>query len=242
MKKIFYAGDSISAHNDITQYPQAGLPQGLELYIQKDIKIFNHAMNGRSTKSFIDQGRLAAIEKDIEGGDFFFLQFGHNDEKKYDPSRYTEPFGSFKENLKKYIAVARNAGATPVLITPLERRCFKDPWTLGPGEHADYVAGMKEVALEEGVALIDLYTKSRRLMEEAGAVETTKWFMHLEKGKYASCPEGKVDDSHLKLEGAIVFAGLIAEGLKELGGIYAELLVDGIGRVAEEKFNRIVEG
>ncbi len=242
MKKIFYAGDSISAHNDITQYPQAGLPQGLELYIKKDIKIFNHAMNGRSTKSFIDEGRLAAIEKDMEWGDFFFMQFGHNDEKKYDPARYTEPFGSFKDNLKKYIAVARNAGATPILITPLERRCFADAWTLGPGEHADYVAGMKEVAAEEQVALIDLYTKSRKLMEEAGAVETTKWFMHLEKGKYASCPEGKVDDSHLKHEGAIVFAGLIAEGLQELGGIYAELLVEGIGTIAEEKYDKVIEG
>lgn len=241
MKKIFYAGDSISAHNDITKYPQAGLPQGLELYIHKDIKIFNHAMNGRSTKSFIDEGRLAAIEKEIESGDFLFLQFGHNDEKKHDPARYTEPFGSFKENLKKYIETARKAGATPVLITPLERRCFADAWTLGPGEHVDYVAGMKEVAAEEGVALIDLYTKSRKLMEEAGAVETTKWFMHLEKGKYASCPEGKVDDSHLKLEGAVVFAGLIAEGLQELGGMYAELLVEGIGETAEAQYDTVIE-
>ena len=241
MKKIFYAGDSISAHNSIVNYPQAGLPQGLELYIQKDIKIYNRAMNGRSTKSFIDQGYLDAIEKEIESGDFFFLQFGHNDEKKDDPTRYTEPVGSFKENLKKYIEVARKAGAIPVLVTPLERRCFVDAWTLGPGEHADYVAGMKEVAIEEGVALIDLYTKSRKLMEEAGAVETTKWFMHLEKGKYASYPEGRVDNSHLQHEGARIFAGLIAEGLQELGGIYAELLVDGIGVVAKAEYDNVIE-
>ena len=63
-------------------------------------------------------------------------------------------------------------------------------------------------------------------MEEAGAVETTKWFMHLAKGEYPAFPEGKVDNTHLKPEGARIFAGLIAEGLKELGGVYAELLVE----------------
>lgn len=241
MKKIFFAGDSICQHYDITKYPHAGLPQGLELYIKKDIKIFNHAMAGRSTKSFIDEGRLAAIEEEIETGDFFIIKFGHNDQKKEDPTRYTEPFGSYKENLRKYIEVARKVEATPVLVTPLERRCFVDAWSLAPSEHADYVAGMKEVAEEENVALIDLYTKSRELMEEAGAVETTKWFAHLEKGKYASCPEGKVDNSHLNHNGARIFAGVIAEGLAELGGSYAQLLVEGIGVVAEKKYDNITE-
>lgn len=239
--KIFYAGDSTCAQNDITTFPQTGLGQGLELYIKKEIKIYNHAMNGRSTKSFMDEGRLENIKREIASGDFLFIQFGHNDEKQYDKDRYTTPFGTFKDNLKTFIDVARNVEATPVLITPLERRCFEDAWKLGPGEHGEYVAGMKEVAAEEHVALIDLYTKSRAKMEDAGAVETTKWFMHLAKGEYPSCPEGKIDNTHLKQDGARIFAGLIAEGLKELGGVYAELLVDGIGQVAEEKYDKIIE-
>ncbi len=239
--KIFYAGDSTCAQNDITTFPQTGLGQGLELYIKKEIKIHNHAMNGRSTKSFIDEGRLAAIEQEIKNGDFLFIQFGHNDEKEFDETRFTTPFGTYKENLKIYINVARKVGAIPVLITPLERRCFVDPWTLGPGAHGDYVAGMKETAEEEGVALIDLYTKSRKQMEDAGAVETTKWFMHLAKGEYPSCPEGKIDDTHLKQDGARIFAGLIAEGLQELGGCYADLLVEGIDKKAEAKYDKIVE-
>jgi len=184
--KIFYAGDSTCAQNNITTFPLTGIGQGLELYVKKEIKIHNHAVNGRSTKSFIDQGRLAVIEREI------------------------------------------NAGAVPVLITPLERRCFEDAWKLGAGEHGDYVVGMKQVAEEEHVALIDLYTKSRAKMEEVGAVETTKWFMHLAKGEYPSYPEGKVDNTHLKPEGARIFAGLVAEGLKELGGVYADLLVEKI--------------
>lgn len=241
MTRIFYAGDSTCAHNDITTYPQAGLGQGLSLYVKKEIKIHNHAINGRSTKSFMDEGRLDAIAEEIQAGDFLIIQFGHNDEKEYDKARYTTPYGTFKDNLKVYINVARKAGATPILITPLERRCFVDAWKLGEGEHGQYVAGMKEVAAEEHVALIDLHEKSRIKMEEAGAVETTKWFMHLAKGEYLSCPEGKVDNTHLKHEGAVVFAGLIAEGLQELGGMYAELLVEGIGKAAEAKYDKVIE-
>ena len=139
--KIFYAGDSTCAHNDITTYPQAGLGQGLELYVKKEIKIHNHAMNGRSTKSFIDEGRLAVIEQEMSEGDFLLIQFGHNDEKEFDKARYTTPFGTYKEYLKIYIDAARKAGAIPVLITPLERRCFVDPWTLGTGAHGEYVPG-----------------------------------------------------------------------------------------------------
>ncbi len=239
--KIFWAGDSISAQYNITSFPLTGLGQGMEWYVKKEIKIHNHAVSGRSTKSFIDEGRLDAIEKEIAAGDFLFIKFGHNDEKEYDASRYTTPYGTYKENLKKFIEVARKAGATPVLITPLERRCFQDAWHLGKGAHADYVAGMKQVAEEEQVALIDLYTKSRAKMEEAGAVETTKWFMHLAKGEYPSCPEGKIDNSHLNQTGARIFADLIAEGLMELGGIYAELLVDGIGEVVTPTYDTVIE-
>lgn len=241
MTRIFIAGDSTNAQNDITTFPQTGLGQGLELYIKKEIKIHNHAMNGRSSKSFIEEGRLAAIEKELAAGDFLFIQFGHNDEKEFDPARYTTPHGTYKTCLKAYIQVARKAGATPVLITPLERRCFEDAWKLGPGEHAEYVSGMKELAEEEQVALLDLYTKSRARMEEAGAVETTKWFMHLAKGEYPSCPEGKVDNTHLKQEGARIFAGLIADELKRLGGIYGALVVEGYGKAVEAKYDTVIE-
>jgi len=240
MNNIYYTGDSINAHNSIVNYPQAGIAQALELYIKKDIKIYNRAMNGRSTKSYIDQGFLEAVSQELGEGDFLFVQFGHNDEKDYDPARYTEPFGSFKDNLRKFIRIARDAGATPVLVTPLERRCFADAWKLDIGAHGEYVQGMKEVAEEERVALIDLYTKSRELMEEAGAVKTTAWFMHLEKGKYLSYPEGKLDNTHLNHEGARIFAGLVAEGLYELGGIYKELLVEGIEAVLDGRVKGVI--
>lgn len=225
--KIYYAGDSTCARYSIVNFPQTGIGQGLELYVKPEIRIENHAVGGRSTKSFIDEGRLKVIEEEIREGDFLFIQFGHNDEKINDPARYTTPFGTYKENLKQYIQVARTAGAVPILITPVERRCFVDAWKLGEGEHGEYVAGMKQTAEEEQVLLIDLYSKSRAKMEEAGAVETTRWFMHLAKGEYPSCPQGVVDNTHLNQTGARIFAGLVAEGLKEAGGIYSELLVEG---------------
>ncbi|MCH5270985.1 MAG: rhamnogalacturonan acetylesterase [Lachnospiraceae bacterium] len=223
--RIFWAGDSTVQTNDITTYPQTGIGQVFSLYIEKDITICNHAKNGRSTKSFLDEGRLEPIAREIGEGDYLFIQFGHNDEKIQDPARYTEPFGTYKENLKLFIDTARSHGAKPVLITPLERRCFVDEKRLDAGAHGEYVAAMKETAEQENVPLVDLFSQSRKEMEKAGAEETLKWFMHLKPGEYASCPEGKEDNTHLKYEGAVKFAGLVAQGLKELGGEYKELLL-----------------
>ncbi len=226
MNTIYWAADSTVQTNNITTYPQTGIGQVFSLYIKEEYNVANHAKNGRSTKSFMDEGRLAAIDEKISEGDFLFIQFGHNDEKSQDPARYTLPFSSYKENLKTFIEVARKHGAHPVLITPLERRCFDADGRLGEGEHGEYVAGMKQVAEEMQIPLVDLYTMSRAALEEAGVEETVKWYMNLEPGKYASCPEGKIDNTHLRYEGAVTYAGLIANGLRELGGIYADLLVE----------------
>ena len=130
------------------------------------------------------------------------------------------------ENLKIFIDTARKHGAKPVLITPLERRCFVEEKHLGIGAHSDYVAAMKQTAAQQNVPLVDLYSYSRAELKKAGPEGSVKWFMHLTPGEYASCPEGKVDNTHLKYEGAVTFAGLIAKGLYELGGEYRELLLE----------------
>jgi len=226
MNIIYWAGDSTVQTNNITTFPQTGIGQVFSLYLKEGYSVSNHSRNGRSTKSFIDEGRLAAIDEQISEGDFLFIQFGHNDEKSEDPARYTVPGGSFNDNLRIYIDTARRHGAQPVLITPLERRCFGSGAKLGEGAHGPYVEAMKQVAQEENVPLVDLYTKSRELMNAEGAFVTMDWFMNLPPHAYKSCPEGKVDNTHLKYLGAVNFAGLIAEGLRELGGIYAEMVVD----------------
>lgn len=226
MATIYWAGDSTVAYNSILTYPQTGIGQAFSLFVKREVKIENHAMNGRSTKSFMEEERLSAIEERIGEGDFLFIQFGHNDEKKQDPARYTEPFGSFQANLETFIDVAESHGAYPVLITPLERRCFKEDGTLGAGEHTEYVEAMKQTAAKRSVPLVDLWARSRSLLKAAGPVESTKLYMHLEPGKYESHPEGLVDNTHLQYAGAVAYGKCVAEGLKELGGIYGDLLTE----------------
>lgn len=152
----------------------------------------NHAKNGRSTKSFIDESRLTPIYDKITAGDFLFIQFGHNDEKKNDPERYTDPHSDYMVNLEKFVNAARNKGAWPVFITPLERRCFIDEEHLDIGEHTDYVAAMKQTAENLNVPLIDLYSMSRTEMRKAGAEKTKEWYMHL-PGRCLSVSYGRAD-------------------------------------------------
>lgn len=225
MNTIFWAADSTVQTNNHTTYPQTGIGQVFSLFIKDDYYVENHAKNGRSTKSFIDEGRLDAIKERIGEGDFLFIQFGHNDEKNQDPARYTEPFSSYKENLRLFIETARQHGAHPVLITPLERRCFNEDGRLGAGAHGDYVAAMKQTAEECDVPLVDLYSMSRAALEKAGEKSSRKWYMYFPEGEYENHPEESLDNTHLRYDGAVNYAGMIAKGLEQLGGIYAEMLL-----------------
>lgn len=226
MARIYYAADSIVAQKNVFTYPETGIGQMLPLYLKRTVYLQNHAENGRSTKSFIDESRLAAIYNDIRQGDFLFIQFGHNDEKQADPNRYTEAYGDYQINLEKFVNVARNRGAHPVLITPLCRRQFDEGGTL-LDTHGEYPEAMRQLAKRLDVPLIDLCTLSYNAVSKAGDAASKKWFMNFPAGLYSNYPNGKEDNSHLRPEGAIYFAGMIAKELEKLGGIYADLLLEG---------------
>lgn len=226
MPKIYWAGDSTVKQNNFTTFPQTGIGQGMTLYLKKEILIDNHAENGRSTKSFIDEMRLEVIEKSLDEGDFLFIQFGHNDSKTEDPTRYAKAFGDYQKNLETFIHVAMVKKAHPVCITPLTRRWFTDEYTLEMNIQGDYPKAMQDTAKAMGVPCIDLYQKSRELLEQIGKTESQRFFMNFEAGLYENYPDGLVDNTHLRYDGAVIFASLIAKGLKELGGIYAGLLID----------------
>lgn len=227
MSTIYWAGDSTVQFNGILTFPQTGLGQVLPMYLKPEIRVENHAKNGRSTKSFIDESRLVPIYDRISEGDFLFIQFGHNDEKETDPARYTDPETEYRTNLGKFVNVARDKKAHPVLITPLERRNFKEDGHLEESLHLPYVQAMKETAKELDVPLIDLFTMSREKLEKVGPENTLTWYMHIPAGIYPYHPEGlDTDNTHLRYEGAVIYAGCIARGLKELGGIYADLLLE----------------
>jgi lysophospholipase L1-like esterase len=222
---IHWAGDSTVTKNDINRYPQSGIGQYFELYLKPYVLVMNYAQNGRSTKSFIEEGRLKDIDDNIKPGDFLFIQFGHNDEKEKDPARFTTPFGTYQENLKKMIDVAREHWAYPLIITPLYRRAFnEDKVTLKENNHLDYPAAAIELAKREDVPYIDLCSHSKRFIEKAGFEGSKKWFMHLEDDEYY--PYGKQEDnSHLRPEGAIAFGSIIAQMLDVIGGPYKDILI-----------------
>ncbi len=224
MHKIFWAGDSTVQTNYYKTYPMTGIGQVFWMFLKEGYSVENYARNGRSTRNFIAEGRLQKIEENIKEGDFLFIQFGHNDEKRDAPERYTEPFSSFMENLEIFIDAAAGHGAYPVLITPLECGIFEGGELIGRKEHLDYVAAVKRTAEKRGVPLVDLYGRSRAALQDAGEAYSRRWFMYFEAGEYPQHPEQSRDNAHLRYDGAVYFGAAIAEGLRELGGIYGEMI------------------
>ena len=226
MRMIFWAGDSTNTCNKANKYPQTGIAQAFDRFTAFDVVIYDHAVNGRSTKSFIDQGRLAVIYDEIREGDFLFIQFGHNDEKKTDLVRYTDPDTDFIENLGKFISVARNKKAIPLLITPLERRSFKeDHIHLEKSAHLPYVKAYYKASERFDVPLIDLYKVSREFIEKNGDEPTKKYFMHVKPGEVFWLPDGlSTDNTHLKYEGAMMFGQLLARQMVKCGAPFDSLI------------------
>lgn len=222
MPTIFWAGDSTVRQNSIATYPQTGIGQGMSRYLRPDVRMENHAENGRSTKSFLDEGRLEPIAERIMAGDFLFIQFGHNDEKPEDPTRYADPETGFPENLERFVNVARSKGAYPVIITPVTRYNRNAPGARY--RHDLWAASARRTAQKLGAALIDLTAMSEKLVDALGEQARTRFYMNLPAGVYPNYPDGQADNTHLQPEGAVTFAGLIAQGLYKLGGAYAALL------------------
>lgn len=214
--RIFWAGDSTVQTNMADTYPQTGLGQALPLFLQAGVQLRNYAVNGRSTKSFINEGRLAAIQKEITARDFLFVQFGHNDEK-LDAERRTEPYGSYIQNLKLFAGVARQAGAHPVFITPLYRRKFEENGHLAQENHGQYPAAMRALAGQLGIPLADLCAKSMEMLTQAGPQKSGAWYMNLPANLFPAYPNGLVDNTHLRYEGAVLYAAALAKLLLALG-------------------------
>ncbi|MDF2889136.1 MAG: lipolytic protein family [Lacrimispora sp.] len=211
MAAIFYAGDSTVKFNKASTYPQTGLSQAMLLYLADGVEMKSFAQNGRSTKSFLDEGRLALMEKEMKEGDFLWIQFGHNDEKD-DPARHTDPDTTFKENLMKFIEAAREKGAYPVLITPIARRHFNDQGKFLPGSHGAYPEAIRQTGKEACVPVIDLTAITEAYLEAVGDLASKGYFMW------------PGDNTHLKPEGAVIMAGFLSEELRKLGSPYANLL------------------
>ncbi|WP_246240622.1 rhamnogalacturonan acetylesterase [Anaerocolumna sedimenticola] len=200
IRNIFWAGDSIVKKNTIETFPQTGIGQVMYLYLQPDVKVYNYAENGRSTKTFIEEGRLDQIDTEIGKQDFLFIQFGHNDENE-DITRHTDAYGDYQKNLKQFITTAEKRGAYPVLLTPLYQHLFDSRGLIQDKVHGAYPDAMKELADELNVPCIDLCESSKNLLAKMGDEPSKKWFMHLKPGEYKNYPDGLADNTHLKYEG-----------------------------------------
>lgn len=209
--KIYYIGDSTVAVNKIHTYPQTGMAQALPLYLKDGVRVISLAKNGRSTKSFLDEGRFIPAQQGMGHGDFLFIQFGHNDEKD-DPARHTDAEGSFRENLRFFIREAKARGAQPVLITPIARRLFDENGAFCPGSHGAYPQAVRAVGAEQNVPVADLTARTEAYLAQLGDEASKPLFVW---------PK---DNTHLKAEGAVKMAGFLAAELDSFGGIYADLL------------------
>lgn len=212
--KIFIAGDSTAADQSPDGYPYAGWGQMLGMYMKHDVAVANHAQSGRSSKSFIDEGRLEAILSEIQRDDFLFIQFGHNDQKK-DLERATDPQVGYPQHLMKYIEAARKIGAHPVLLTSVQRRYFNADGTL-EDTHGEYLNAMRKLAEEQQVPLIDMAEKTKALYESLGPERSKALFMWGEPGEFANFPSGVQDNTHFQEYGAVKIASLVVEGIREL--------------------------
>jgi len=207
--KIYICGDSTAAIYGPELAPLTGWGQLLpELMPESDID--NRAFAGRSTKTFISEGRLKAIEPLLSPGDLMLIQFGHNDEGDK-PERHTEPWADFTDNLNTFIDTALDRGAQPVLMTPI---CIRR-WEGGilMPSHGEYLEAIVARARQRGVPLVDMYAASRAIVIGLGDEGSKALFMHLSPGEYPHWPDGSKDDTHTRKQGAMAFARAAVEGL-----------------------------
>jgi DNA sulfur modification protein DndE len=211
---IYLAGDSTCADKQADKRPETGWGEMLGGHFKDGkVRIDNRAMNGRSTKTFISEGRWQAIVDALKKGDYVFIQFGHNDESKDKGERYTPP-EDYRKNLIKFVEEVRAKQATPVLLTPVMRRRFNEK-----GEfydtHGEYPDIVRAVAAEYKATLIDMHRKSETVIRRYGPEESKKLFLQLKPGENPNYPKGIEDNTHFNPAGAEEMAKLVAEGIRE---------------------------
>lgn len=198
---LFLAGDSTVT--DQPHEPTASWGQMLPRFLDGGLAVANHAESGETLKSFLSGLRLAKILSQLQPGDYLFLQFGHNDQKKQWPQTYAEARTTYPAYLRAFIAEARLRGATPVLVTSMQRRTFDEHGRI-KNTHADYPEAVRAVAREENVALIDLERMSIAFYEGLGP----------ERAPLAFNNGGK-DPTHHNNYGAYELAKCIAQGIRD---------------------------
>ena len=234
---IFIIGDSTAAKKDLSKgSPERGWGMALQCYFDEQyIRVDNHAVNGRSSRSFINEGRWEKVRQLIRPGDYVIIQFGHNDEKPK-PDRHTDPGSTFDYNLAKFVRETREQGGIPVLMNPVVRRnfavkaakndddealrktTFKDAPKQVEGDslidtHGLYRVAPHDVAKRMNCYFVDANQITHQLEQSLGVEGSKKLHMWYKPGEHPALPEGRQDNTHYNIWGAHQVARLLAEAL-----------------------------
>ncbi|MDO5294935.1 MAG: pectinesterase family protein, partial [bacterium] len=243
---IWVVGDStVSSFNDSYYYPRYGWGTQLgQFFDTSKVEIKNIALSGRSSKSYTSEKEYKALLEGMKAGDYLFIGFGHNDEKA-EEARYTNPngdyktAGSFANSLyENYIKPAKDAGCTPVLMTPIVRRSATGTFTnsdqhitststdskgnVYPG--GNYPEAIRTLGNELSIPVVDLTTMTKEHYEAIGAAESLNYHA------WTSYKETSVDNTHTNILGATYNAYFIAKEVKALNvnGLADYVMADSI--------------
>jgi lysophospholipase L1-like esterase len=206
---VYLAGDSTVT--DQTTEPWAAWGQMLPRFFGPEVAISNHAESGETLKAFVAENRMAKITSQWKPGDYLFIQFNHNDQKP--GANHLDAFTGYKEHLRRFIVDARTHGVTPVLVTSMLRRSFDADGRI-INTLADYPEAMRQVAGEDGVALIDLFVASKSFYEALGPERSKKAFVHYAAGTFPGQEQDLKDDTHFNNYGAYELARAVVQGIR----------------------------
>ena len=246
---IFIIGDSTAANKDISKGKQErGWGMVFQSYFDDNIRIDNRALNGRSSRSFINEGHWDKVLQSMKPGDYVIIQFGHNDEKPK-ADRHTDPGSTFDYNLAKFVRETREHGGIPVLMNCVVRRnffvnapendddeklrtqTFKDGVRMVEGDslidtHGLYRVAPRDVAQRMNVHFVDANQITHDLEQGLGTEASKKLHMWFLPGTEPSEPKGKQDNTHYSVYGAHVVARLLANALCEEVPVLKKYLTD----------------
>jgi lysophospholipase L1-like esterase len=219
---VYIAGDSTVVDQD--KEPWAAWGQVLPVFFNDKIAIANEAESGETIASFVGEHRFDKIFSTIGEGDYLMMQFAHNDQK---PGRGFVPISEYKDLLRRYIDLARQRGAHPILVTSMNRRDFTSDGKIVP-TLGDYPNAMREVAREEHAPLIDLNAMSKTLFEAMGPEGTLKAFVHYPANAFPGQTEALADNTHFNSYGALELTKCIVESIRSQHLPLAKFLRPGI--------------
>ena len=209
MPVVYLAGDSTVC--DQADEPWATWGMMLQAFFAKDTAVANHAESGLSLASFVAQKRLDKILSTMKENDYVMIQFGHNDQKETGPEAGADR--GYSKCLASMIDAVKAKGAHPVVVTPVERRRFRDGKPYGTLQ--DYAAAAKKVASEKNVPVIDLNAMSLKFYEALGEEGSKNAFVHYPANTFPNQPQALKDDTHHNPYGGFELAKCVVQGIKD---------------------------